>query len=126
MAHELSPEHDERVVRESLDELYQERWKGQRHALWGEQLSQAMLNHALHATTMNRDRDPASEGESEIEYGAFDAGPGPGVDTSGSTTATADGGVRIDGGAPDSEDDRSRNGGKTDEERKEGGERGDQ
>ena len=33
VAHELSPEYDEEVVRESLDELYQERWKGQRHAL---------------------------------------------------------------------------------------------
>ena len=120
MAHELSPEYDEEVVRESLDELYQERWKGQRHALWGEQLSQAMLNHALHATTMNRDRDPAREDEGEIEYGAFDAGPSPGVSGDGSTRATADGGLKIDGGAPDSENGRYRTG-----EEREGGERGD-
>ncbi|SDR11994.1 anaerobic glycerol-3-phosphate dehydrogenase subunit GlpA [Natronobacterium texcoconense] len=73
MAHELHPEYDEETVRAALDELYQERWKGQRHALWGEQLSQAMLTHALHATTMNRDRDPA-DGREEIEYAAFDAG----------------------------------------------------
>ncbi len=33
--------------------------EGQRHALWGEQLSQAALNYALHATTQNRDQDPA-------------------------------------------------------------------
>ncbi|MDS0475751.1 anaerobic glycerol-3-phosphate dehydrogenase subunit GlpA [Natrinema sp. 1APR25-10V2] len=73
MATELHPEYDEATVREALDELFQERWKGQRHALWGEQLSQAMLNYALHATTMNRDRDPASE-PSEIEFAAFDGG----------------------------------------------------
>ena len=113
MAYELSPEYDERAVRESLDELYQERWKGQRHALWGEQLSQAMLNHALHATTMNRDRDPANDEEPGIEYGAFDAGPGPGpgVGTSDSATAAADGRVRSDGGVSDDEKDSSENGG---------------
>lgn len=73
MAAELHPEHDEAVVRAALDELFEERWKGERHALWGEQLSQAMLNYALHATTMNRDRDPARRGES-IAYDAFDGG----------------------------------------------------
>jgi glycerol-3-phosphate dehydrogenase len=74
LAHELSPTYDEVTVRSALDGLYEERWKGLRHALWGEQLSQAMLNHALHAATMNRDRDPASE-EETINYAAFDAGP---------------------------------------------------
>jgi glycerol-3-phosphate dehydrogenase len=74
MAALLHPDHDEATTRTALDELYQERWKGQRHALWGEQLSQAMLNHALHATTMNRDRDPAAR-EGSIEYGRFDDGP---------------------------------------------------
>jgi glycerol-3-phosphate dehydrogenase len=98
MAAELYPNHDERTVRESLDDLYQERWKGHRHALWGEQLSQAVLNHALHATTMNRDRDPAREEEPDVEYGAFDAGPGPAVGGDESATAAADGGVRSDGG----------------------------
>ena len=121
MAAELSPAYDERVVRDSLDELYQERFKGQRHALWGEQLSQAMLNHALHATTMNRDRDPARKEEPGIEYGAFDAGPSPGVNGDGSTRATADGGVRSDGGTPDSGAGRS---GKSAKKRE--GEHGDQ
>lgn len=72
MANELHPEHEEPTARAALDELYQERWKGQRHALWGEQLSQAMLNHVLHGTTMNRDHDPAREGA--VNFDAFDAG----------------------------------------------------
>jgi len=70
---ELYPTHDARSARDALDQLYQERWKGQRHTLWGQHLSQAMLNHLLHATTMNHDADPALFG-SEIEYEAFDAG----------------------------------------------------
>ena len=75
MAAELHPEYDEPTARKALDELFQERWKGQRHALWGEQLSQAMLNYALHATTMNRDADPAREDTPDVSYEAFDAGP---------------------------------------------------
>jgi len=98
LANELHPDHAEPTARAALDELYQERWKGARHALWGEQLSQAMLNHALHATTMNRDRDPArrDDGDDGVDYGAFDAGRDPlsaddaGADR-GSATAT-DGG----------------------------------
>ena len=77
LANELHPEHEEPTAREALDELYEERWKGFRHALWGEQLSQAMLNHALHATTMNRDRDPARLADGAVDYGAFDAGRDP-------------------------------------------------
>jgi glycerol-3-phosphate dehydrogenase len=73
LAHELAPAYDEPVVRDALDELIAERWKGQRHALWGEQLSQAALNYALQATTMNRDADPADAG-GDLDYGAFDAG----------------------------------------------------
>ncbi|WP_248906680.1 anaerobic glycerol-3-phosphate dehydrogenase subunit GlpA [Halocatena marina] len=72
MASELYPDYDESTARAALDELYQERWKGQRHALWGEQLSQAMLNHLLHATTMNRDSDPAHDGT--VDFQAFDTG----------------------------------------------------
>ena len=75
MACELHPEYDEETTRAALDELFQERWKGQRHALWGEQLSQAMLTYTLHATTMNRDRDPAGSG-GQIAFDAFDGGPG--------------------------------------------------
>ena len=97
MAAELEPGFDADTAREALDELYQERWKGQRHALWGEQLSQAMLNHMLHATTMNRDGDPAKLA-SDVEFGAFDDGapsPGDGGDGGGSAeSAATDGGTR--------------------------------
>jgi glycerol-3-phosphate dehydrogenase len=74
LAAELHPDHDEATVRDSLDDLFAERWRGQRHALWGEQLSQAMLTYALHATTMNRDADPADSGS--VDWTAFDDGPG--------------------------------------------------
>ena len=69
LAAELHPEHGEPVASAALDELYAERWKGERHALWGEQLSQAALNYALHATTMGRDRDAA-----DVDWAAFDGG----------------------------------------------------
>ncbi|MFB6270468.1 MAG: (2Fe-2S)-binding protein, partial [Halobacterium sp.] len=65
--------YDEPTARRAWDELLEERWKGQRHALWGEQLSQAMLNYALHATTQNRDNDPADDGD--VDFDAFDSGP---------------------------------------------------
>jgi len=84
MAGELHPEYDPDQVRSALDELYQERWKGQRHALWGEQLMQAMLNYAMHATTLNRDA-----GTGDIDFDAFDAGERK-------PRAAADGGERGD------------------------------
>jgi glycerol-3-phosphate dehydrogenase len=68
----LSENHDEATTRAAWDELLQERWTGQRHGLWGTQLSQAMLNYALHATTQNRDHDPA-DGD-DVDFDAFDAG----------------------------------------------------
>jgi glycerol-3-phosphate dehydrogenase len=68
LASELHPDHDAATARASLDELYEERWKGERHALWGEQLSQAALNHALHAATLNRDRTETPD------WDAFDGG----------------------------------------------------
>ena len=89
MANELHGEYDEATTRAAWDELLEERWKGQRHALWGEQLSQAMLNYALHATTQNRDHDPA-DGE-EIDFGAFDDGRG-------SARGAPESGVATDGG----------------------------
>ncbi len=76
IASELAQEYPEPVVRDAEDELFQERWKGQRHALWGRQLSQAMLNRMLHATTMNRDGDLASI-DADVDFGAFDAGETP-------------------------------------------------
>jgi len=93
LAGELHGEYDETTTRRAWDELLEERWKGQRHALWGEQLSQAMLNYALHATTQNRDNDPA-DGD-EIDFAAFDSA------TDGSATAGTDGpgtSVATDGG----------------------------
>jgi len=72
LANELFDTEDEATTRGAWDDLLQERWKGQRHALWGEQLSQAMLTYALHATTQNRDRDPA-DGDA-VDFAAFDDG----------------------------------------------------
>ncbi|MFW5949877.1 MAG: anaerobic glycerol-3-phosphate dehydrogenase subunit GlpA [archaeon] len=93
MANELHPKYDERQAMTALDELYQERWKGQRHALWGEQLSQAMITYALHATTMNHDHDPVRR-DQQIDFSAFDAGPAVDAQTEGSGAT----GVATDGG----------------------------
>jgi len=92
MANELHGTYEESTTRRAWDELLEERWKGQRHALWGEQLSQAMLNYALHATTQNRDRDPADADtdEASVDFGAFDAGPDP--ETARETGVVTDGG----------------------------------
>ncbi|MFB6300455.1 MAG: anaerobic glycerol-3-phosphate dehydrogenase subunit GlpA [Halobacteriales archaeon] len=79
LAAELHPEFEEATAQTALEELLDERWKGQRHALWGEQLSQAMLNYALQATTMNRDGDPATI-DQDIDFDAFDDGPPPAAD----------------------------------------------
>ncbi|MCL7418772.1 MAG: (2Fe-2S)-binding protein, partial [Halalkalicoccus sp.] len=69
MASELHPRYDEETVSEAWDELVQERWKGERHALWGEGLSQAALNYQLHGTTMSLDREPEV-----ADFEAFDSG----------------------------------------------------
>jgi len=89
LANELHDSSDEQTVRAAWDELLEERWKGQRHALWGEQLSQAMLNYALHATTQNRDHDPA-DGH-PVDFSVFDSGPARG-DSRNSEHAVTDGG----------------------------------
>jgi len=93
MANELAPEYDEETVRASLDDLYQERWKGERHAMWGTQLSQTALKHMLHAATMNRDEDPAAA-DADIDFAAFDDGGASEGDASG----VASGGAVADGG----------------------------
>ncbi|GAB3028835.1 anaerobic glycerol-3-phosphate dehydrogenase subunit GlpA [Natronobiforma cellulositropha] len=85
LAQELHPDHGHEVTMAALADLFTERWKGQRHALWGEQLSQAMLTYALHAATLNRDR--ADDGP--LEFGTFDAGPDRGGETG---VPVADGG----------------------------------
>lgn len=69
MASELYPRYDAETVSAAWDELVQERWKGERHALWGEGLSQAALNYQLHGTTMSLDRTPDVS-----EFGTFDSG----------------------------------------------------
>jgi glycerol-3-phosphate dehydrogenase len=93
LANELHPEYEEWQAREAKDDLFQERWKGERHALWGDQLGQAQLNLMLHATTMNHDRDPAST-EEAVDFAAFDAGDAnaAGATDSGTDRAATDGG----------------------------------
>ena len=97
IADELYEPFDAATSRAAREELYAERWKGQRHALWGQQLSQAALSHLLHATTMNRD---AAERETReaVDFDAFDDGPDAAVETSGAggTNVAADGGSRGD------------------------------
>ena len=93
LANELHTTYDESVVIDAWNEILQERWKGQRHALWGQQLSQAMLNYALHATTQNRDHDPAAD--SSVDFTAFDSGE---MQSDSGETAV---GVATDGGTQD-------------------------
>jgi glycerol-3-phosphate dehydrogenase len=76
LAAELHPEYDEPTTDAALADLVEERWKGERHALWGEQLSQAALKYTLQATTMNRDADPATA-DREVDWAAFDTGEQP-------------------------------------------------
>jgi glycerol-3-phosphate dehydrogenase len=55
-----------------------------------------MLNYALHATTMNRDRDPARTGQS-VDFSAFDGGPSePGAAGANASAAATDGGPTAD------------------------------
>ncbi|MCT9097014.1 anaerobic glycerol-3-phosphate dehydrogenase subunit GlpA [Haloarchaeobius sp. HME9146] len=72
LANELHPEYDSEKAGDALDELWQERWKGERHALWGEQLEQAMLNHAMHATTWNRGNEHEADDIDWSEFGGAD------------------------------------------------------
>ncbi|MEF8775362.1 MAG: anaerobic glycerol-3-phosphate dehydrogenase subunit GlpA [Haloarculaceae archaeon] len=73
MAAELHPAEGQRTVRRAANDLFEERWKGQRHALWGEQLTQAARNYQLQATTMNRDA-ALQKGAHPVEYARFDPG----------------------------------------------------
>jgi glycerol-3-phosphate dehydrogenase len=115
MAALLYPTHDLAATVAALDDLYAERWKGQRHALWGRQLSQAALNHMLHATTMSRDRplDPSRDDRPSLDTGdgvdpgRFDAGP-DGLETApgdGSADGVGDGSADSTGGG-DADGDR--------------------
>jgi glycerol-3-phosphate dehydrogenase len=95
MASELYDEYDSEIAYDAWDELYQERWKGERHAMWGTQLSQAALKYSLHATTMNRDKDAATT-DSVVDFAAFDSGQGPSSSGGAAGTAATDGGRKGD------------------------------
>jgi len=114
MAALLHPDHDEPTARAALDELYAERWRGQRHALWGEQLSQAALSYMHHATTMNRDRDPAAA------EGSCDGDRAVAEDTCDGESAVAEGGVPFEA-FDDGPDDPPRSGATGDTEGVDGG-----
>jgi glycerol-3-phosphate dehydrogenase len=76
MANELSKTTDPLTTEAAWDDLLSERWRGQRHALWGEHLSQVMLNYAMQAATQCR--DTAGAASAGTDFGAF-RGVGPTV-----------------------------------------------
>src|SRR6056297_316769 len=94
MAAELYDEYDEPIAYDAWDELYQERWKGERHAMWGTQLSQAALKYSLHGTTMNRDKDAATTDTVISDYTAFDTGVSADPSEGTAGAAATDGGRR--------------------------------
>ena len=96
MASELYDEYDEETAYTAWDELYQERWKGERHAMWGTQLSQAALKYSLHGTTMNRGKDAATTDTVISDFTAFDTGVGASPGDSAAGAAATDGGQRGD------------------------------
>ena len=81
IAAELHPEYEPDVIEDALDDLLAERWKGQRHALWGDQLAQAARNYAFHASTLGR-KYPldavADEDDGGLAIDGFDDGPSSG------------------------------------------------
>ena len=68
LANELHPDHDVTTATAALDELLDERWKGERHALWGEHLAQAMLGYAIRGATFDW------YGDDEPDWAAFAGG----------------------------------------------------
>ena len=76
MANELSTTTDPVTTEAAWDDLLTERWRGQRYALWGEHLSQAMLNYAMQAATQCR--DTMQSDSAPTDFGAF-RGTGPSV-----------------------------------------------
>jgi glycerol-3-phosphate dehydrogenase len=96
IAGELYPTYSEIEVRRGLNDLLEERWKGQRHALWGEQLAQAMRNYALHAATMNRDA-ALQESVEAVAFPRFDPGK-EWVEQQTDDADGGDGGGEADGG----------------------------
>jgi glycerol-3-phosphate dehydrogenase len=70
IAAELYPDYEHGVVDDALDDLLAERWKGQRHALWGEALARAARSYRFHAETLGR-KHPSGG----VDVTAFDDGP---------------------------------------------------
>jgi glycerol-3-phosphate dehydrogenase len=70
LASELYPVEDIDTIDRALDDLVDNRWQGQRHALWGEQLAQAMCTYERHAGTLNR-----AGSQQPDDLSAFDSGP---------------------------------------------------
>ncbi|MFB6162280.1 MAG: anaerobic glycerol-3-phosphate dehydrogenase subunit GlpA [Halococcoides sp.] len=64
---------DDGRARAALATFREERWRGQRHECAGEQLEQAMITYAMHAMTMNHDRDRPVPDAMAVE--SFDGGP---------------------------------------------------
>jgi len=73
IAAELYPDYEPETVANALEDLLAERWKGQRHALWGEQLAQAARNYRFHAEALSR----KYPGDGSVAIDEFDDGPGP-------------------------------------------------
>jgi len=87
IAAELHPDYDDATVEDALDDLLAERWKGQRHVLWGDQLAQAARSYQFHASTLSRKYLP----DEELDIDGFDDGP---PEDSGDTAAAIRRGVR--------------------------------
>ena len=68
VGNDLHPAHDETTATAALDELLDERWKGERHALWGQHLAQAMLGYAIRGATYDW------YGDDEPDWTAFAGG----------------------------------------------------
>ncbi|WP_436934828.1 FAD-dependent oxidoreductase [Halovenus marina] len=60
MATQLHPGKDRYAVESALNSLLNERWRGQRYTLWGDQLTSAMETYLLHTETTDRMAPDAS------------------------------------------------------------------
>jgi glycerol-3-phosphate dehydrogenase len=75
IAAELYPEYELDVVEDAIDDLLAERWRGQRHTLWGDQLARAAQDYEFHASTLGR-KHQSGDGD-DIDTEGFDDGPEP-------------------------------------------------
>lgn len=70
----LADEYDAETIAQAQQTLISERWRGQRFALWGMQLAQAMLSILVHDVTMNQSATYSNISET-IPFDAYDTGP---------------------------------------------------